>query len=70
MGRGKNYIKKSFMICADQIKKNEMGRSCGTYGRHEACGQVFGGRRDGKRPLKRSRRRWEDNIKIDVKEVG
>ena len=24
----------------------------------------------GKRPLTRSRRRWEDNIKLDRKEVG
>jgi hypothetical protein len=23
-----------------------------------------------KRPLRRSRRRWEDNIKMDLKEVG
>jgi hypothetical protein len=25
---------------------------------------------EGKRPLRRRRRRWEDNIKIDVQEVG
>jgi len=25
---------------------------------------------EGKRPLGRSRRRWEDNIKMDLKEVG
>jgi len=25
---------------------------------------------EGKRPLGRPRRRWEDNIKIDLKEVG
>jgi hypothetical protein len=24
----------------------------------------------GKRPLKRSRHRWEDNIKMDLQEVG
>jgi hypothetical protein len=28
------------------------------------------GKREGKRPLERPRRRWEDNIKIDVQEVG
>jgi hypothetical protein len=27
------------------------------------------GRRDGRRPLGRPRRRWEDNIKIDLQEV-
>jgi hypothetical protein len=25
---------------------------------------------EGKRPLGRSRRRWEDNVKMDLKEVG
>ena len=28
------------------------------------------GRPEGKRPLGRSRRRWEDNIKMDLHEVG
>jgi hypothetical protein len=25
---------------------------------------------EGKRPLERSRRRWEDNIKMDLQDVG
>ena len=28
------------------------------------------GKPEGKGPLGRSRRRWEDNIKIDLQEVG
>ena len=28
------------------------------------------GKPEGKRPLGRPRRRWEDNIKIDLQEVG
>ena len=32
--------------------------------------QVFGGEPEGKRPLGRYRRRWEDNIKMDLQEVG
>ena len=32
--------------------------------------RVLMGRSDGKRPLGRPRRRWEDNIKMDLKEVG
>jgi hypothetical protein len=28
------------------------------------------GRPEGKRPLRRPRRRWEDNIKMDLKEIG
>jgi hypothetical protein len=32
--------------------------------------QGFGGETEGKKPLTRPRRRWEDNIKIDLQEVG
>jgi hypothetical protein len=40
-----------------------MGDRRGAYG-------VLVWRPDGKRPFKRPRRRWEDNIKIDLQEVG
>jgi hypothetical protein len=30
----------------------------------------FGGETLGKRPLERPRHRWEDNIKMDLQEVG
>ena len=32
--------------------------------------RVLMGKREGKRPLGRPRRRWEDNIKMDLQEVG
>ena len=32
--------------------------------------RVSMGKPEGKRPLGRPRRRWEDNIKMDLKEVG
>jgi hypothetical protein len=32
--------------------------------------RVLVGRPKGKRPLGRSRHRWEDNIKIDLREIG
>jgi hypothetical protein len=32
--------------------------------------RVLVGRHKGKRPLGRPRRRWEDNIKMDLQEVG
>jgi hypothetical protein len=31
---------------------------------------ILVGRPEGRRPLGRPRRRWEDNIKIDLKEIG
>jgi hypothetical protein len=32
--------------------------------------RILVGKPDGKRPLGRSRRRWVDNIKIDLREIG
>jgi hypothetical protein len=32
--------------------------------------RVLVGKPEGKRPLDRPRRRWEDNIKMDLREVG
>jgi hypothetical protein len=32
--------------------------------------RVLVGKPEGKRPLGRQRRRWEDNIKMDLQEVG
>ena len=42
-----------------------MGGACGTY-----VHKVLVGKPEGKRPLGRPRRRWEDNIKMDLQEVG
>ena len=47
-----------------------MGRTCGAYWGGERCAQGSSGKPEGKRPLGRSRRRWEDNIKMDLREVG
>ena len=32
--------------------------------------RVLVGKPDGRRPLEKQRGRWEDNIKMDLKEVG
>jgi hypothetical protein len=34
------------------------------------CHRVLVGKPEGKRPLGRPRRRWEDNIEMDLQEVG
>jgi len=41
-----------------------------TYGGQETCILGFGGIPEGKRPLRRPRRRWEDIKKMDLQEVG
>jgi hypothetical protein len=40
-----------------------MGQGRGVY-------RVLVGRPEGKRPLGRPRRRWKDNIKVDLREIG
>ena len=40
-----------------------MGERIGVY-------RVLVGKTEGKRPLGRPRCRWEDNIKLDIQEVG
>jgi len=44
-----------------------MGGACSTNGDEE--GRGFCGENIGKEPLGRPRRRWEDNIKMDLQEV-
>jgi hypothetical protein len=39
-------------------------------GEEKGVHRVLVGKPEGKRPLGRPRRRWEDNIKIDFQEVG
>jgi hypothetical protein len=47
-----------------------VGGTCGTHGGGERCLQVLVGKPKVKRPLGRPRRSWEDNIKMDLKEIG
>ena len=44
-----------------------MGRACSQNG---GAFKIFTGKPTGKRPLGRPRRRWEDNIRIDLEEIG
>ena len=65
------WIFTPYPYCAGgKIEKNEVGGACGAYGRGERCEQGSSGETRGKRPLGRPRRRWEDNIKMDLQEVG
>jgi len=47
-----------------------MGWACGAYGGGEEVYRVLMGKSEGKRPLGRPRRRWVDNIRMDLQEVG
>jgi hypothetical protein len=54
-------VKSRRMRWAGHVAHMEEGR--GVY-------RVLAGKPEGKRPLERPRRRWDDNIKMDLKEVG
>jgi hypothetical protein len=47
-----------------------VGGTRGTHGGGERCLLGFGWEAVGKRPLGRPRRKWEDNIKLDLRETG
>jgi hypothetical protein len=52
------------------VKEDEMGRECSTYGAKRNASRIFVGTPEGKRPLGRPIRRWENNIKMNVTERG
>ena len=57
----------SILDCAgDKIEKNEIGWACGAYGWGEGVYRVLMGKPEGKRPLRRPRHRWVDNIRMDL----
>ena len=47
-----------------------MGGVCSAYGKRRGVCRVLVGKSERKRPLGRPRRRWYNNIKIDIQEVG
>jgi hypothetical protein len=56
-----SFIKSRRMRWAGHVAR--MGERRGVY-------RVLVGRPEGKRPLGRPRHRWEDNIKMDLRETG
>jgi len=47
-----------------------MGGESSTFGERRGIYRVWVGKPEGKRTLGTTRRRWEDNCKMDLKEVG
>jgi hypothetical protein len=47
-----------------------MGGACSTNGEERNAYRLLVGKPEGKRPLGRPRRRWVDNIRMDLGEVG
>jgi hypothetical protein len=47
-----------------------VGRTCGSHGEGRGVYRVLVGRPKGKTPLVRPKCKWEDNIKLDLREIG
>ena len=58
------------ILLGDQLEKNETDETRSTHGERRGLYRVLVGKPEGKRPLVRPRRRWEDNIKMDLKDLG
>jgi hypothetical protein len=43
-------------------------RACSTYGERRGAYRVLMGKPEGRRPLRRPRHKWEDNIRMDFEE--
>jgi hypothetical protein len=48
----------------------EVSGALGRHGKGQKIVQAFGGKTKGKRPLRRTRHRWEDGIRIDLGKIG
>ena len=74
-GSAENYTM-ILIICTHKhysggkTEKNLMGGACSAYGERRAVYSALVGKPEGNRPLGRPRRRWEDNIKMHIQEVG
>jgi hypothetical protein len=47
-----------------------MGGACSTNGEEKTVYRILVGKPEGKRPLRSPRRRWEDDIRMDLREIG
>jgi hypothetical protein len=53
---------------SDKVMEDSIGRACSTNGEKRIAFRVLVGKP--KRPLRRPRRKWVDNIKIDLIKIG
>jgi hypothetical protein len=52
------------------MKADEVGGTCGTHEEGRGVYRDLVGRPEGRGPLGRPRPRWEDNIKMYLREIG
>jgi hypothetical protein len=47
-----------------------MGGACSADGKEKGVYRILVGKPEGRRPMGKPRRRWDDNIRMDLQEVG
>jgi hypothetical protein len=52
------------------VKEDEMGGACSTNGEKRKAYRILVEKPEGKRPLGRPGHRWEDNIRMDLRDIG
>jgi hypothetical protein len=58
------------MVRVIKSRRTGWARHVARMGEERCVYRVLVGWPEGKRPLERPRRRWEDNIKMDLRETG
>jgi hypothetical protein len=51
------------------VKQDVMGRACSTYVEKRNAYRLLMGKPGGKRPLERRTRKWENNIRMGLREI-
>jgi hypothetical protein len=54
----------------DQVKEDEMGRTCSTNGEKQNAYRLLVGKPEKKRPLGRPKHKWVDNIEMNLRVIG
>ena len=78
MGSGEGFTMRNFIVCSVstnivRVIKSRRLRWAGHVARMEevrSSFKILTGKPSGKRPLWRPRLRWEDNIRMDIEEIG
>jgi hypothetical protein len=58
------------IMVGGKIEENEMDGACSMYRERRGVYRVLVRKPEGKRPLGRPRRRWDNDIKMDIREMG
>jgi len=65
-----NHLSSPIIIQVIKLRKMGWAGHVARMGERRGVYRVLVGKLDGKRPLGRLRHRWEDNIKMDLQELG